>query len=262
MDASKDYYAVLGVLPSIEPTALKAVYLALVKKYHPDVYKGSKADAERITKELNQAYGVLGDQAKRAEYDALRKNQTSQGGDFGQEASGDDTETQDNDLERDWKFVVQYHPEAETQRLHLQKIASSLALMFQILVITQKLAREPAKSKKLATALQFEYMSRYFGKKLKLHDFVIQLLLAKRKDAALEINNYVRLMGDIPDKDLNYFIHNFKIKFNIKNVENKQYNYNNFKMKRHYYIILSLIFAIVFSFFIDFIFYILDYLFK
>ena len=113
MDASKDYYAVLGVLPSIEPTALKAVYLALVKKYHPDVYKGSKADAERITKELNQAYGVLGDQAKRAEYDALRNSQTSQGGDFGQEASGDDTETQDNDLERDWKFVVEYHPEAE-----------------------------------------------------------------------------------------------------------------------------------------------------
>ena len=226
MDASKDYYAVLGVLPSIEPTALKAVYLALVKKYHPDVYKGSKADAERITKELNQAYGVLGDQAKRAEYNALRNSQTSQGGDFGQEASGDDTETQDNDLERDWKFVVEYHPEAEDLRKELRLISKSLSMLFQILVITQKLAKEPAKSKKLATALQFEYLSRYFGKNLKLHEFVIRLLLAKRKDAALEINNYVRLVGEITDKDLNDFIQKIKVKFNFENKKFKKDDLN------------------------------------
>jgi len=101
LDASKDYYAVLGVLPSIEPTALRAVYLALVKKYHPDVYKGSKADAERITKELNEAYGVLGDQTKRAEYDLLKKNQTSQGGDFSQEDTSEVNDSFDSELDRD-----------------------------------------------------------------------------------------------------------------------------------------------------------------
>ena len=48
MPQPKDYYAVLGVLPSIEQTALTAVYRALLKKYHPDVYRGIKEDADRI----------------------------------------------------------------------------------------------------------------------------------------------------------------------------------------------------------------------
>jgi curved DNA-binding protein CbpA len=72
MDPSKDYYAVLGVLPSIEPAAIRAVYLALLKKYHPDVYKSRKDEATRRTKEFNEAYNVLGDVKHREKYDSLR----------------------------------------------------------------------------------------------------------------------------------------------------------------------------------------------
>jgi curved DNA-binding protein CbpA len=72
MDPSKDYYAVLGVLPSIEPAAIRAVYLALLKKYHPDVYKSGKDEATRRTKEFNEAYNVLGDEKHREKYDSLR----------------------------------------------------------------------------------------------------------------------------------------------------------------------------------------------
>jgi len=203
VDASKDYYAVLGVLPSIEPTALKAVYLALVKKYHPDVYKGSKADAERITKELNQAYGVLGDQAKRAEYDALRKNQTSQGGDFGQEASGDDTETQDNDLERDWKFVVEYHPEAEDLRKELRLISKSLSMLFQYVILTEKATY---RSQQIATVLRSEYLKRYFGSNERIQEFVISMLKVKRRDVALEINNVIRVLGTPSENNIDKFL--------------------------------------------------------
>ena len=42
----KDYYAVFGVLPSIEQSALKAVYAALMKKYHPDVATMPKQEAD------------------------------------------------------------------------------------------------------------------------------------------------------------------------------------------------------------------------
>ena len=80
MDASKDYYAVLGVLPSIEPAAIRAVYLALLKKYHPDVYKGTKEEAVKRTKEFNEAYDVLGDEKKREEYERLRAKSTNQSG--------------------------------------------------------------------------------------------------------------------------------------------------------------------------------------
>ena len=212
MDASKDYYAVLGVLPSIEPTALKAVYLALVKKYHPDVYKGSKADAERITKELNQAYGVLGDQAKRAEYDALRNSQTSQGGDFGQEASGDDTETQDNDLERDWKFVVEYHPEAEVLRKELRLISKSLSMLFQYVILFEKASE---KSTEIADLLKSEYMKRYFGSNKKIQHFAYQMLRDNRRDVALEINNVIRVLGTPKDENIDTFLLKIKNKYSV-----------------------------------------------
>lgn len=213
MDASKDYYAVLGVLPSIEPTALKAVYLALVKKYHPDVYKGSKADAERITKELNQAYGVLGDQAKRAEYDALRNSQTSQGGDFGQEASGDDTETQDNDLARDWKFVVEYHPEAEVLRKELRLISKSLSMLFQYVILFEKASE---RSTEIADLLKSEYMKRYFGSNKKIQHFAYQMLRDNRRDVALEINNVIRVLGTPADENIDTFLLKLIGKFSIK----------------------------------------------
>jgi len=72
MDPSKNYYALLGVLPSIDPAAIRAVYLALLKNYHPDVCKSGKDEATRRTKELNEAYNVLGDAKHRKQYDSLR----------------------------------------------------------------------------------------------------------------------------------------------------------------------------------------------
>lgn len=72
MAGERDYYAVLGVQPTAEPDVLAAVYRALVKKYHPDVCVGRRDDAERTTKEINEAFAVLSDPSKRAEYDRVR----------------------------------------------------------------------------------------------------------------------------------------------------------------------------------------------
>jgi tetratricopeptide (TPR) repeat protein len=73
MDARKDYYAILGVLPSIDDAALAAVYRTLLEKYRPDVFPGSKAEAESRTKELIEAYDVLGNSEKRKRYDNSAK---------------------------------------------------------------------------------------------------------------------------------------------------------------------------------------------
>jgi curved DNA-binding protein CbpA len=73
MDTDKDYYAILGVLPSIDDVALAAVYRALLKKYHPDVFDGSKAEAARRTREIIDAYKVLGNAEKRKAYNSTRK---------------------------------------------------------------------------------------------------------------------------------------------------------------------------------------------
>ena len=213
MDASKDYYAILGVLPSIEPTALKAVYLALVKKYHPDVYKGNKADAERITKQLNEAYGVLGDQSKRAEYDALRKNQSSQSGDFSQENTSEENDSFDSELERDWKYVVEYYPEAEKYRKHLKAIAKSLSFTFQNIIVIEKLSEQ---SKEVADLLKSEYLKHYFGNNDKIQKFACQMLLQRRRDVALELNNIIRVLGTPADNKISSLITNISVKYNLK----------------------------------------------
>ena len=80
MDISKDYYATLGVLPSAEHYIVQAAYKALCKRFHPDVYKG--ADAHERMAAINEAYEVLGDSSKRAEYDRRRGKQRFDDSDF------------------------------------------------------------------------------------------------------------------------------------------------------------------------------------
>ena len=66
----KDYYKILGVADNADAAAIKTSYRKLARKYHPDVSK--EANAEAQFKEVGEAYEVLKDPEKRAEYDQLR----------------------------------------------------------------------------------------------------------------------------------------------------------------------------------------------
>jgi curved DNA-binding protein len=76
----KDYYAVLGVSESASPEDIKKAYRKLARKYHPDVSK--EEDADNKFKDVGEAYEVLKDPEKRAEYDQLRKYGARQDGSF------------------------------------------------------------------------------------------------------------------------------------------------------------------------------------
>src|SRR5438876_2959641 len=69
----KDYYSSLGVAKTATDKEIKQAYRKLARKHHPDVNPGDKA-AETRSKEINEAYEVLGDPAKRKKYDELGAN--------------------------------------------------------------------------------------------------------------------------------------------------------------------------------------------
>ena len=66
--AKKDYYEILGVNKSTSPEDLKKSYRKLALKYHPDRNKGDK-ESEAKFKEASEAYHILSDKERRAQYD-------------------------------------------------------------------------------------------------------------------------------------------------------------------------------------------------
>ncbi len=66
----KDYYKVLGVPQSALDRDITRAYRKLAKQYHPDANPGS----EEKFKEISAAYDILGDPAKRKEYDEVRQH--------------------------------------------------------------------------------------------------------------------------------------------------------------------------------------------
>ncbi len=68
----KDYYEILGVSRDADTAAIKSAYRKLARKYHPDVNKTK--EAEEKFKDINEAYEVLSDKAKRQRYDSLGAN--------------------------------------------------------------------------------------------------------------------------------------------------------------------------------------------
>lgn len=75
----KDYYKVLGVKDTADAKEITKAYRKLARESHPDTHPGDSAAEERF-KEVSTAYDVLGDEAKRKEYDEVRRLGPAMGG--------------------------------------------------------------------------------------------------------------------------------------------------------------------------------------
>ncbi len=78
---ARSHYEVLGVQPTATAGELRRAYLERARTYHPDRYVDAggrdRAEAERSMREVNEAWRVLGDPARRRRYDAERDPVTS-----------------------------------------------------------------------------------------------------------------------------------------------------------------------------------------
>ena len=187
MNPDKDYYRVLGVLDDAEDIVIKAAYRALAQRYHPDKWQGDPAEATRRMADINAAYAVLSDPAKRAAYDSTRdKNQ------FRDEPP--DAEDANEAINRDWELATKYLPDLKRMEQELHKISRELAFTFRLTLLESKRFSE---SQGIAGVLEKNFLSKYFGDEPEVQAFAKELILEGRKDAAKELNEVVRVLGKV-----------------------------------------------------------------
>ena len=80
----KDYYATLGIPKNASGKDIKKAYYQLAKKFHPDTSKGDPSAAKKF-QEVSEAYEVLSDDSKRAEFDQFGAGSGPGGAGAGQE---------------------------------------------------------------------------------------------------------------------------------------------------------------------------------
>lgn len=85
--SGRDYYEILGVPRDADQAAIKSAFRKLAMKMHPDQNPGCKVSEEKF-KELGEAYAVLSDPEKRAQYDRFGKAAFQNGGGYGPGAAG------------------------------------------------------------------------------------------------------------------------------------------------------------------------------
>lgn len=94
---AKDYYKILGVSKDSSNDAIKKAYRKLAMQYHPDRNPGKEEWANEKFKEINEAYGILGNAKKRKQYD-----QFGVAGDVGDIFGSNSTRTAFEDILRDF----------------------------------------------------------------------------------------------------------------------------------------------------------------
>ncbi|NBX78437.1 molecular chaperone DnaJ [bacterium] len=87
--SKQDFYTILGVERSASTADIKKAYRKLAMQYHPDKNPGDKSAEEKF-KEITQAYEVLSDEKKRAQYDQYGHSQYTNMGQGGGHPDMDD----------------------------------------------------------------------------------------------------------------------------------------------------------------------------
>ena len=192
----KDFYKILGVMPTAEDIVIRAAYKALVQRYHPDKYQGDPGEATHIMQGIVKAYKILSDPEKRKNHDAWLSQQTS-GREYQTEDQGDDEfNAAMAACDRDWKTACSIHPELQEYFVWLNKIAHRLGATYKILMLETKNFQD---RKTIARIMEDQFFRSYFGNNENILVFARLLVREGKKEAAKALNIYVKVFGYVID---------------------------------------------------------------
>ena len=204
----KTYYEILGVLPDAEQIVIKAAYRALSQKYHPDKWSGDPEISHGKMSEVNLAYETLSNEELKNIYDA-QINESQKFNQYHSESTIEDIfQEYYSSTESDWKLAAEYFPDIEEKFKYLKKINYSLAFAFRQVLLEKKCFDD---SQLMFENYKARFLTRYFGDGKDILKFAEMLILNNFKDAAIELNKVMKVLGDIKNPDL--IIEKIKNKF-------------------------------------------------
>jgi len=209
MNPEIDYYALLGLSPSAEIEVIQVVYRALAKKYHPDVYQGDKAEAERIMKELNEAHKILSEPKLRQQYNSTRASNHSTA-DFDETVHRTNSFSEgffDEKLEKAFKQGAEFYPEVINFRKKLSRLSHTLSIAYAAIIVAEKKFEN---AETVFTEVRAEFFRKYFG----TSPIVIQLasylldensasVSSERRSKAKQLNQAIKVTGS-PSNEVDF----------------------------------------------------------
>jgi len=213
----KDYYAILGIIPSAEDVVIRAAWKALVQRYHPDRFTGRDvAKVNMRMAEINEAYSVFSDPVQRKAYDKLRGSKGGNFGDWMHEEDAGQTANSSN-LEKDWALAVEFYPDLVEINNRLSKISQLLALSYRASLLERKAFE---KREKLSELAEKSFLQPYFGTNPEIVDFAKVLIFEGNKTAAKALNSAIQVLGSDITPDM--IIKKISKDFNVETREMKR----------------------------------------
>ena len=198
----KNYYHILGLSFESKPenSLINAAYKALVKLYHPDIFKGNNKDLKRKITEINEAYETLSNTEKKKKYDEqlnfFHKNNLY---DFSELNLEDTEKFNEKFFNNDWEIASIVYPELEERILKLDLYSKKLTLQFQFYLLETKKFHQ---NKEIMNKFIDAFIEKKFGSSkliTKLSKFLIE---NKNKKETLYLNKLVKVVGSKSEKKI------------------------------------------------------------
>lgn len=195
MDVEKDYYAVLGVLPTAEVVVIRAAYKALAQRYHPDRNIGTADEAHRKMAEINEAFQVLSSPEIRQKYDEIRGAKAHDASSFFDDSSVSNNSINDP-LAKNWETAIEFYPDLIQLEKNLLKVSAKLAFSYKAFLLESKQFDD---RKNLASTLEQNFLELFFGNNPSIVQFAKVIIERGEKVAAKALNEAISVLGTPAD---------------------------------------------------------------